>query len=610
MISVTKVTLLATTITALLTSSVLSAEVRNISEFAPNLTGLAESSGSPEALGEATANAIGLDQSSSLTLEKSNTLPNNAGRTSRFTQTLNGIPIWNQLVIVEQDETGRSIGLEGTAVFDIGPEESGAPTATLSADQALERAKEALTRLTPRAALSNEESSELAPFENEESSLVYFVTSDQQLRLSYVTSFFTTVIDDGGGLKPARPVTIIDAETGETLDSFDNIQFAELGTGPAGNSKTGTYTWGTGTAPKFEVTRSGNNCKMEIPTIKTEDLNNRTSGSGRAYSYNCFNNTRRPINGARSPLNDAQGFGKVVFDMFQDWYGTSPLTNQLHMRVHYSNNYENAFWNGRQMTFGDGATRFHPLVSMDVTAHEVAHGFTEQNSGLVYRNESGGMNEAFSDMAGEAVEYWFAQNRGQLFSGRTMPDLETGADIFKASGKALRYMCNPPLDGRSIGHIRDYRPGMDVHYSSGIYNKAFCILSKRSGWNVKKAFDIFVVANQNYWVPNETFRNGAAKVLKAAKRLRYAEADVIHAFKQVGINLTPPATGNRYIYTTLRVISSSASRGCSSSDWSCMTRICKADLRDQSAWRGWAGCWKEGSSYTCNFECGQVRKLF
>ena len=74
----------------------------------------------------------------------------------------------------------------------------------------------------------------------------------------------------------------------------------------------------------------------------------------------------------------------------------------LTMRVHYKKNYENAFWDGRQMTFGDGATRFHPLVCLDVTAHEVSHGFTQQNSNLRYKYQSGGMNEAFSDMSGES----------------------------------------------------------------------------------------------------------------------------------------------------------------------------------------------------------------
>lgn len=73
----------------------------------------------------------------------------------------------------------------------------------------------------------------------------------------------------------------------------------------------------------------------------------------------------------------------------------------------------------------------------------------------------------------------------------------------------------------------------------------------------------------------------------------------------------PAATlaGDRYIYHTLRVITSGASRGCSSGDWNCMTNLCKSDL-GQSAWRGWAGCWKKDSSYICYFECGQTRNAF
>ncbi|MEZ9417725.1 M4 family metallopeptidase, partial [Vibrio sp. 10N.286.49.E1] len=111
-------------------------------------------------------------------------------------------------------------------------------------------------------------------------------------------------------------------------------------------------------------------------------------------------------NGAFSPLNDAHYFGNIVFDMYKNWFDTAPLSFKLMMRVHYGNNYENAFWDGKAMTFGDGESFFYPLVSLDVSAHEVSHGFTEQNSGLVYANQSGGMNEAFSDMAGEAAEYY------------------------------------------------------------------------------------------------------------------------------------------------------------------------------------------------------------
>ncbi|EIL93752.1 zinc-dependent metalloprotease, partial [Rhodanobacter spathiphylli] len=137
-----------------------------------------------------------------------------------------------------------------------------------------------------------------------------------------------------------------------------------------------------------------------------------------------------------------------------------PLNMQLRMNVHYKSNYENAFWDGSAMNFGDGASTFYPLVSLDVTSHEISHGYTEQNSNLEYSGQSGGMNEAYSDIAGEAAEFY---DRGSA-------DFLVGADIVKTSagiGDALRYMCNPPQDGGSIDNAANYTSSLDVHYSSG-----------------------------------------------------------------------------------------------------------------------------------------------
>ena len=87
--------------------------------------------------------------------------------------------------------------------------------------------------------------------------------------------------------------------------------------------------------------------------------------------------------------------------MYRNWYNTAPLSFKLKMRVHYSRNYENALL-GRQPD--DLRRRGHHLLSAGEPGcggHEVSHGFTEQNSGLVYSGQSGGINEAFSDMAGK-----------------------------------------------------------------------------------------------------------------------------------------------------------------------------------------------------------------
>ncbi|WP_434299598.1 M4 family metallopeptidase [Corallococcus exiguus] len=231
------------------------------------------------------------------------------------------------------------------------------------------------------------------------------------------------------------------------------------------------------------------------------------------------------INGAYSPLNDAHYFGSVIFNMYQAYVGKAPLTFQLTMRVHYGSNYENAFWNGSAMTFGDGYTTFYPLVSLDVGAHEVSHGFTEQNSGLIYSGQSGGINEAYSDIAGEAAEYYM----------RGTNDFLVGAEIFKSSG-ALRYMANPPQDGRSIGHASNYYNGLDVHYSSGVYNKAFYLLATTPGWGTVKAFQVFARANDLYWGPSTDFNQGACGVQTAAQDYGFNVSNVASAFAAVGVS--------------------------------------------------------------------------
>ncbi|EIL87887.1 M4 family metallopeptidase, partial [Rhodanobacter spathiphylli] len=75
----------------------------------------------------------------------------------------------------------------------------------------------------------------------------------------------------------------------------------------------------------------------------------------------------------------------------------------------------------------------------------------------------------------------------------------------------------------------------DVHYSSGVYNKAFCLLAKTSGWDVKKAFQAFALANKSYWTATSTFNSGACGVESAATDLGYNANDVITAFTGVGV---------------------------------------------------------------------------
>lgn len=449
---------------------------------------------------------LGLSQSE-LKAQRSQTYRN--GKTvTRYQQYYQGVPVFGEAVVAQQTVGAVQPALAGSMLSGIA-NDLASTKPVFSAANMLAQAK-SLARVNGKT-------------ENDQATLYVKLDKNNVARLVYLVSF---VIEDAD--HPSRPHFFIDANTGAVLERWEGLAHRDA-TGPGGNTKTGQYEYGTDFGP-LVVT---DDCKMNSGNVITVNLNGGTSGST-PFQFTCPRNTVKQINGAYSPLNDAHYFGNVIFNMYQSWFGLRPISQTLQMRVHYSSNYENAFWNGSSMTFGDGGSTFYPLVSLDVSAHEVSHGFTEQNSGLVYSGQSGGMNEAFSDMAGEAAEYYMKGTN----------DWMVGAEIFKRSG-ALRYMDDPTRDGRSIGHASNYTSGMDVHYSSGVYNKAFYLLANKPGWNTRKAFEVMVDANRLHWTANSTFNQGACGVETAAENRGYSKADVTAAFSAVGVSCgtTPPPTG-------------------------------------------------------------------
>ena len=99
-------------------------------------------------------------------------------------------------------------------------------------------------------------------------------------------------------------------------------------------------------------------------------------------------------------------------------------------------------------------------------------------------------------------------------------------------------MNNPPLDGRSIDNAANFTSTLDVHYSSGVYNKAFYLLATKTGWNVQKAFQVMADANRFYWTAASTFNEGACGVQQAATNRGYSATDVASAFAAVGVTAT------------------------------------------------------------------------
>lgn len=467
--------------------------------------------------GQSLSAAVGLSQKHSFKEVKTITLNKSQSKTKAL-QYFDGVLVYGHHLVVSTDDTQLSAEGDVAQIADDFSVEAG-----ISQGQAIA----ALNRLYPGSAATGKKDVQL----------IILMTGDTP-RLAYRVSYLSDQTD-----ALSRPTGFVDAQTGMVLEHWNEIMTAKStagkpggggsgggstaldATGPGGNAKIGGYYYGSDYG-YLKVSESNGTCTMTNTNVKTVNMANSTR-RGSVFTFTCPENTYLAVNGAYSPLNDAHYFGGVIFNMYKDWYNTAPLTFQLEMRVHYGRNYENAFWDGTAMSFGDGASYFYPLVSLDVSAHEVSHGFTEQNSGLNYSGQSGGINEAFSDIAGEAAEYYM----------RGSNDWKVGYDIVKGAG-ALRYMNTPTKDGRSIDNAANYTSSMDVHYSSGVFNKAFYTLATKSGWNTRKAFDVFVLANQLYWTPTSTFNQAACGVQQAAsaKGSGYPVADVTAAFSAVGVS--------------------------------------------------------------------------
>ena len=350
---------------------------------------------------------------------------------------------------------------------------------------------------------------------------------------------------------PERPTAILDAKTLKPYLQWNDMKTLRLpvtGIGFGGNERTGQYQYGKD-FPALQLHRDNifNMCYLENKSVKVVDMHHKYRAPNSSMHFLCEYGTSSAMNtfwtgyqsdgydlenGAFSPSNDALYFGQVIHRMYKDWYGVNPLTSngkpmRLVLRVHFGKGYENAFWDGQTMTFGDGETMFHPLVSLGIGAHEISHGFTEQHANLEYVEQSGGINEAFSDMAAQAAEY-YSQGKNTWM---------IGSEIMKAESedKALRFMDEPSRDGSSIDMADQYQPGMDVHHSSGVYNRLFYLLANQPQWNPKQAFHVMVKANMDYWTPYTTFAEGACGIINSTRDLGFSVDDVKQVLEQVAI---------------------------------------------------------------------------
>ena len=293
-------------------------------------------------------------------------------------------------------------------------------------------------------------------------------------------------------------------------------------------------------------------------------------GDGRRTIYDCRNGTLQGAAVARNEDNDPVADESVnrAFDglgatrrFFDEILGRNSIDDngfRLNGYVHFGNAYNNAFWDGAQMVFGDGdGIVFSDLTgSLDVIGHELTHGVTEFAAGLVYHFQPGALNESMSDVFGSLVKQWV------LGQAADEADWLIGPDIFtpQIDADALRSMKAPgtAYDNPDFGkdpqpdHMNKYvnLPDTDagdyggVHVNSGIPNKAFYLTAIQIGGNAWEAPGEIWYESLKASSPTTQFQDFAdTTYMKAGQICGPGSAEqeaVLSAWREVGIRITAP----------------------------------------------------------------------
>ena len=282
------------------------------------------------------------------------------------------------------------------------------------------------------------------------------------------------------------------------------------------------------------------------------------------YVYTSNYTTRLPGNLVRKEkgqavndkaVNEAYDASGATYDFYKKVYGRSSINDHnmpLTSSVHYDRNYMNAFWDGRQMVYGDGdGSLFNRFtISLDVIGHELTHGVTQFEANLLYQDQPGALNEHFSDVMGSLVkQYVFKQTADKA-------DWLIGAELLtkNVKGKALRSMkapgtaYNDPRLGKDPqpDHMNNYYETQEddggVHINSGIPNKAFYLAAINiGGYAWDKAGKIWYLTVKDKVRSNCSFITFASATLQVALELyglASKEANAVkYAWNQVGLKI-------------------------------------------------------------------------
>jgi Zn-dependent metalloprotease len=318
-----------------------------------------------------------------------------------------------------------------------------------------------------------------------------------------------------------RANVYVDASSGAVLNE-ENLLCTVNTPGSANTKYSGTQT--------IVCDQVGSTYRLRESTrgqgVETYNMNNGTSFSSAtdfSNSTSSWNNT-----GFDQGAHDAHWGAEATYDYYKNVHNRNSIDNagfKLRSYVHYNSNYSNAFWDGSRIAYGDGGGSMDMFAALDVCGHEITHGLTGKTAGLVYQNESGALNESFSDIFGVTIE---------KFARPGNWNWKMGEDL---DGWGLRNMQNPNQMWQPDTYLGTqwYTGSGDnggVHTNSGVGNYWYYILSNGgTGTNDKSqvysvnaigmasAAKIAFRALTVYFTPNTDYANARILTIEAAKDL-------------------------------------------------------------------------------------------
>ncbi|MBY0534648.1 MAG: M4 family metallopeptidase [Chitinophagaceae bacterium] len=362
-----------------------------------------------------------------------------------------------------------------------------------------------------------------------------------------------------------RKVVYVDANAGTIIGENDLINTVDAA-GSATTAYSGVQaitTDNTGTTYRLRETGRG---------LGVQTLDMRVAGTNynAAVDFTDADNSWNNVNANKDQYaTDAHWGAEKTYDFYLTKFGRNSIDNagyQLRSYVHvnlvafgYANNI-NAFWDGTRMSYGDGGTSgtttYSPLTTLDIAGHEITHGLTSRTSNLVYSNESGALNEAFSDILGTSIE-WFGKGTGNWTLGDEI-------------GGIFRSMSNPNLYGdpdtyQGTNWATGTADNGGVHTNSGVLNFWFYLLTTGgsgtndkgfaynvTGIGIDKAAAIAYRTNTVYLTANSNYAAARTYGIKSAEDL-YGVGSVeavqtANAFDAVGVTavVVPPTCTDTY----------------------------------------------------------------